>query len=546
MPMNTQKTHTMKNKSTIVQQSLRVFLFAMIVLGMQSQMYADVTPRKIEKEFSITGFTGIEAGSNFNVLLIPSENEGITISIEEAFMDNVQITLKGSTLVLDYNNNKSPQELTAVVRYNTLETIIAHGAAFIHSDEIVKSPYLKLKSSGAARIALKVETENLRSDASGASQIQLEGTTKNHEISIIGAADVMASKLLSSKVEANISGAGNAVVDAKDQLDATLKGSGNIAYVSEPTIKSISKSTSSRSRSNRDSHKVNIGNSIRVETSEYYDSTNVKVGGIEVQILDDDSVKVSIGRHQIIVDDDGNVNFRRRVRNNFNGHWGGFGLGINGYVNSDFNMDFPKEYEYMDLYMAKSISVHLNLLEHNFQLSKNGKFGLITGLGLEWHNYRFSKNVTITPDSSTLLGYYNSGARFEKYKLVINHLVVPIIFEYQTHALRAVNDFHIGVGVVLGLRYASHTKRKFDERNKEYDLIDPITGKVVMTATTPDQRVGKVHDDFHLAPFKADATFTIGWGYVNLFGTYSLSEMFRKNRGPELYPYTIGIMLVGW
>ncbi len=545
MLLNTIKNNTMKKISQITKKS-SLLLCLLAFFAANVQLYAEITPAKVDKEFNISGFTGIESGSNFNVVLIPSENEGVTINVDEAFIGNVRVVLKGSTLVLDYEGKISPKELNAKVRYKDLRLIKAHGASVISSEQPVKAGTLTLESSGAARIDLEIEAEEVKSNTSGAAETKLHGECGTHIINVSGAGDLMAKGLITSKAEATISGAGNASVDVRDQLNADLSGSGNISYIQEPTIKAISKTGNSGRRHSNDRHKVNIGNTITVQTSDYYDSTNVKVGGIEVQVLDDDSVKVSIGRHQIIVDEDGNVDFRRRVRKSFNGHWGGFGLGINGYVNSDLNMDFPQEYGYMDLYMAKSISVNLNLIEHNFQLSKNGKWGIITGLGLEWHNYRFDKNVTLIPDSSTLKGYYNDGARFEKYKLVVNHLVIPLIFEYQTHALRRVNDFHVGVGAIFGIRYSSHTKRKFDERNKDYNLLDPVSGKVVATATTPDTRVGKVHDDFHLAPFKLDATLTVGWGFVNLYGTFSMFEMFKKNKGPELYPYTIGIMLVGW
>jgi hypothetical protein len=56
----------------------------------------------------------------------------------------------------------------------------------------------------------------------------------------------------------------------------------------------------------------------------------------------------------------------------------------------------------------------------------------------------------------------------------------------------------------------------------------------------------KNRDDFHLHPFKMDATARIGWGWINLFGTYSLTSLFKEDKYPELYPFTAGITLTGW
>ncbi|OYT17212.1 MAG: hypothetical protein B7C24_03720 [Bacteroidetes bacterium 4572_77] len=76
--------------------------------------------------------------------------------------------------------------------------------------------------------------------------------------------------------------------------------------------------------------------------------------------------------------------------------------------------------------------------------------------------------------------------------------------------------------------------------------MNPITGNIDATATSPNDPINKVHKDFYIQPFKVDASLRIGWGWVNMYANLSLTEMFSKNKGPKLYPFTIGIMLVSW
>ncbi len=54
----------------------------------------------------------------------------------------------------------------------------------------------------------------------------------------------------------------------------------------------------------------------------------------------------------------------------YNGHWAGVELGWNGYVNSDFNMDFDKT-PYMNMNVARSMMVNLNPFELNLNLAFN-------------------------------------------------------------------------------------------------------------------------------------------------------------------------------
>ncbi len=105
------------------------------------------------------------------------------------------------------------------------------------------------------------------------------------------------------------------------------------------------------------------------------------------------------------------------------------------------------------------------------------------------------------------------------------------------------NSFHVTLGVIGGLRIGSYTKQTFDTWNQFYYLKD--NGKDVASFYTDDKYV-RDHGVYHQNNFKLDATARIGWSFLNFFATYSITPMFMKDRGPELYPWTVGITLVGW
>ena len=96
-------------------------------------------------------------------------------------------------------------------------------------------------------------------------------------------------------------------------------------------------------------------------------------------------------------------------------------------------MNFPPVFEYMDLRMEKSAQVNLNLYEQNIALSKNQEWGMLTGIGISWNNYRFRRPTTLNPDSSYLIGYIDEGISVRKSKLAIAYLQIPLIFEWQNH-----------------------------------------------------------------------------------------------------------------
>ncbi|MCK9421411.1 MAG: outer membrane beta-barrel protein [Bacteroidales bacterium] len=232
----------------------------------------------------------------------------------------------------------------------------------------------------------------------------------------------------------------------------------------------------------------------------------------------------------------------------YNGHWAGVELGISGYVTPDFNMNFNPAYPYMNMNTARSLTVNLNPFEINANLYRN-HLGFTTGLGFQISNYYFTNNYVMLKDSMALVAYqvqdsYGNPVSIPINKMVVSYLNLPLFFEYQTNPFRRTSSFHVTIGVIAGVRIGSYTKQIYRDRENTYYLIDN-NGKRVATYEV-DHHVVRDRGAYHLAPFKLDAAFRIGWSHLNLFATYSLTQMFQKNQGPELYPWTMGITLLGW
>ncbi|NTV83204.1 MAG: PorT family protein, partial [Bacteroidales bacterium] len=250
----------------------------------------------------------------------------------------------------------------------------------------------------------------------------------------------------------------------------------------------------------------------------------------------------------IIIDDDGNVKTRHHKWPKFNGHWAGVDIGFNGYVNSDFNMNFPREEEYLDLRMEKSIATNLNFFEQNIPLAKNQKWGIVTGLGLAFNDYKFLRPTRLSMDSSSLEGFLYDDISIRKSKLSMYYLTLPVLFEFQTAPAYHKDGFHINLGVVIGARLSSHTKVYYNELNTDFNLTqyNPETGKyeVAYAGISPNDPKEHHYGDWFLQPFKFDASMRIGWNFLNFWANYSLNTLFREGKGPELYPWSAGITLL--
>jgi hypothetical protein len=102
------------------------------------------------------------------------------------------------------------------------------------------------------------------------------------------------------------------------------------------------------------SEDVVLDNDIEIKVFEDGDSTFVKLGDLDINVKEmEDMTRIEMGRHNLEIDDEGNVKFKRNKKEKFDGHWGGFDLGVNGLLDSDNKMDMPEGYEFLDLKNGK-------------------------------------------------------------------------------------------------------------------------------------------------------------------------------------------------
>ena len=203
-------------------------------------------------------------------------------------------------------------------------------------------------------------------------------------------------------------------------------------------------------------------------------------------------------------------------------HWGGLDVGVNFLVNSDNKMKYPVNDEWIELDHRHSLSWRFNLFEQKIRIVKDYA-GIITGVSLAYNSYSFDKNVALFSNSDSTFAVLDTVAQYSKNKLRATYLQVPLLLEFNTS-----NDpertFHVAAGIIGGWKIGSQYKQKFESEGKEYKV--------------------KVSDDFNFSPLTLDATARIGYRNLTLFATYGLTSLFKDDKGPEVYPVTVGLSLV--
>ncbi len=513
---------------TLTKQSVNLMLLVVSVVIFYPAVYAQRNVKGNKNvtsvEHKVADFTSIEVGSAFNVFIEKADAPLVRVETDENLHEQISLRVENDKLLIGSKGISNPTKLDVYVFYTELISADVSGAASLKSKQPVISENFTLNVSGAAKVSSEFDVDQLVTIISGASGVTLEGHADVHLTEVSGAANLNAVGLITTRTKAKVSGAARAKVTATEKIDSDVSGAGKLEYFDGTSLVNIGREGQFSIHIDKD---INIDSLdyVDVLSSNNSDSVRIRIGNLEIEVYDGENTRVKVGPGQLEVDESGKVKLiKEKKKEKFNGHWAGIDMGINGYLTPSGELDVPEEYSFLDLRYEKSINLQINVFEQNFALISN-KIGLVTGIGLEWNNYRFGNNVKLDGSGDAIDKIILEDKISTKSKLNVKYLNVPLMLEYQTNSKNNINSFHISAGVVGGLRIGSHTKNVYENGSRRKD---------------------KERDDFHLNPLKVDATLRIGWGKLNMYGNYSLLTLFRENRGPELYPFSLGITLLSF
>ena len=513
--------------------------------------------QNVKRKVMLKPFTAIKIGGASDVVLMKGEDYIVVVDAPERIQDKISVKVTGESLVISYKNIrlKNHENFTFYITVPTLSKLDVSGAADVKgSGEVLSGDKITIVASGAADVHLNVDYHTIVAQLSGAATVKLTGKINNQLINTSGAADYIAKDLVADTSKIVASGASSAYVNVLKKIDYKTTGVANVKFKGNPEEWNFDTSKNGEHMivTSPDSNAEVLTSKTRASVSSpdnYGDTTNLKVGSIDVEVVDGDTVTVRVGGHRLCVSDDGDVSWEKVRGPRFNGHWGGVELGINGYVTPDFNTNWGSKYDYLNLKYEHSVAVNLNLWEQNIAFNRNRTVGMLTGLGLAWNNYFFTNDTYLKNEESGVEGYYITDVSVRKTKLTGLYITVPVLFEFQTGNPNNLRRFHFTIGGVGSVRITSHTKVYFNDADEIYYLKDPETGLLSEQYRTPDREsrnIVKNYNSFYQSPFRFDARVGIGYGWLNVFATYGINNFFQSGRGPEIHPWTLGITIIGW
>ena len=247
-----------------------------------------------------------------------------------------------------------------------------------------------------------------------------------------------------------------------------------------------------------------------------------------------DSINIQLNNKNIAIDDD-RVSYsdkkrdkyysyqkrKKRASRNFRGHLSSFNIGMPNFLDADFEMTRKAENSFMDLNSTKSSNVSIYPVQECFGIIGN-VIGITTGIGLDMTSYHFENQNNIYKNEITGIIEpidFRDSLQLKKSKLSTGFLAVPILLEI--HPFPYNQKLFIAGGVVGELKLYSQTKVVYNDNG--------------------EKRKEKDNGDFNINPLRYGYIVKMGYDDFGIYGIYYPVRFFEKDKGPELYPFSIGV-----
>ena len=213
-----------------------------------------------------------------------------------------------------------------------------------------------------------------------------------------------------------------------------------------------------------------------------------------------------------------NIPNPRWNKRRFNSHWSGLGLGFAGFAERG-------DYDDFSFRSSKSSEFSFNMFEKTFPLSNRYRWAAVTGFGMRWTRYHVKGNYHFEEiDDYTELVKAPEGIKYKNSKLGITTINIPLLIEWQNYN----GNLFFSAGIVGSVKTWSYSRIEF------YDDNDTKHKK---------KHKEKVDQGMTLRPLTMDFLAQAGTRGIGVYARYSPISIFEKNKGPELYPLSFGMML---
>ena len=182
-------------------------------------------------------FNRVKLEGQGKVFITRGENQSLEVKTSHDILPHIETIVRNGKLIISHKNkNLRPTTLNLFITVNDLKGTSIAGSGEIKGNSRFISDNFSAEISGSGSIDLDLETTrheylNYLSDT-----LYLSGIADSHSAKITGSGKIHAFDMQARIASVSITGSGDCLLTATDQLSAKITGSGDALYKGHPQI----------------------------------------------------------------------------------------------------------------------------------------------------------------------------------------------------------------------------------------------------------------------------------------------------------------------
>lgn len=213
-----------------------------------------VSPELMAKEFlsgsgkviaearEVSAFEKLTVDGSAQVFLKKDNETSVRVEAEDNVMQYVVTEVNSGRLHIfldlrgDYSGLRTHKGIRVYVTTPEISSVAINGSGSVQGAGQWECQLMQISLNGSGSVKMSLSADRLVTSLQGSARVFLDGQVKEQNIKISGSAGYQAASLTSLVATVTISGSGDAVVNAKEDLDVQIFGSGNVSYSGSPRL----------------------------------------------------------------------------------------------------------------------------------------------------------------------------------------------------------------------------------------------------------------------------------------------------------------------
>lgn len=198
--------------------------------------------RIIEDPRPLTGFSAIRSNAPVDIRLKASDRESVAVRIDDNLAHFIETrVVPGDVPALEISikpeaSFRTQKQPAILVEYKSLSEIVLRGSGNVRADRL-KGDQLAVSIVGSGNVGIdQMDVGVLGVSITGSGDFRASGRADQQAYRVAGSGDVETDRLTGRIVKVAIAGSGDAIVNASEELEATVSGSGDVRYRGSPKI----------------------------------------------------------------------------------------------------------------------------------------------------------------------------------------------------------------------------------------------------------------------------------------------------------------------